>query len=509
MAFTYQYGDVETEIYSQNIPRQSEAGEEPILVLIGDGTTDSTTAGDPNTVYDLRRKQVGTLFGQESRIALYVAEARRQPQPPGIVKTIVPETLSIQDDDPASNSDTLAEYPVRTDSIAVTDGSGNDLVHEVVYEHSPTAPADSDDTDVRINPKRGVVAPASDISSYRVSYDALDYETVLSSSALYDSVPVSRTGLIAPIETAESVSTQLAGSGDDENPAGTLDYMRREGRAVKGLAGIEPNQTVDGLPAVQADPNDSDAYTDAVDRRGMYLAGPAHLAFDPSSGGDWRTALAGLAGRFAGNAISNPVYNDYLEGYGELVQSLRGPEVGHLRTENTIPIDDERTGSGGRNLRIRGNTSTKADPVYDDSYQTQRVLDRWLTVVQSVGNDLLGDLAFEDFQEPAETDIRNQWLDFVNAGVFVETVSGLAAGGDGTGQQNTDPDSPGGADEQEAFYIEFEQPERGVVVVGTGVAPTPVITGVRNEIMVSTAAAIGERASEVSTAGLEPQGITL
>jgi len=521
MAFDYGTRDVTTTVSGGN-PRSNDVGEPATLVLIGSGTTDGTTKADPNTVYDITTpsatRKAGAFFGQGSLLSVYVKEALRQPEAPSTVKAMAPAVLSVQADTPASNGGSLQEYPILTGPdhpITVTEGlDSTEVVHKIVYEHEPAIPESTDAHDVAINPKRGQVAQSASLTApVEVAYDYHDYEGALSqsNSTLIDSIPEGEEGLIAVMDAAEGVTSLLAGSGSSDVPTGVLDRMRSEARGAKGLIAAEPNRTVNGLPDLVVDETATapGPYSHQVDRRGMFIAGPDALSFAADSSGytPYRTALAGLAGRMAGNALNNPVFGDELVGYGRLAQSLRGDGVDYLRNQGVMPLDDRRTGAGGRNLVIAGQTSTKQNPPYDDSYQFQRVIDRWIGDVHRAGSDLLGELAFEGFQEPTETRLRSRWLDYVDARVMQQTVSGAAAGGSGTGQQDTDPTAAGEEEQQEAFFITFEQVTPGNVVVGTGIAPTSTVTSVHNDVIVSTAAVIGENAdAAVASESITIQG---
>jgi hypothetical protein len=110
------------------------------------------------------------------------------------------------------------------------------------------------------------------------------------------------------------------------------------------------------------------------------------------------TIAGGVAGLFAGNPISDPIYNESLTGYQSLEQSLSKADSDNLRDENVIPI---RSGGG---IRVQGNRSTAYEETGSVAadFWTRRITDRVILIGKQVGDRIIGRINDEDTRSQAE-----------------------------------------------------------------------------------------------------------
>jgi hypothetical protein len=117
-----------------------------------------------------------------------------------------------------------------------------------------------------------------------------------------------------------------------------------------------------------------------------------------------KTIGGGIGGLFAGNPISDPIYNEELSGYQTLQQKLLKSEADELRDEDVIPIR-----SGG-SVRVKGNRSTAfsgSDSVAAD-FWTRRITDRVILIGKQVGDAILGRINDETTRDQAERELQSQ-----------------------------------------------------------------------------------------------------
>jgi hypothetical protein len=486
--FVHGKGDIRIQNVGAEIG-ETNIGSERHLVLVAEGyvADGDSTSGDPNVAYELSPPanapiEAGSLFGDGSPLDIAVTEAYRQNAVPSGVTAISPPTVSVTGEDPEGNGGTLLNYPIveELDRITVDDGTGTELTARFAYEHDPSAPAGSDPADVAINPLRGEVAGLP--SGGTVDYEYVDYDSTFNHPEFLESVYVDEQAeVMVPIDS-ETVGLALA-------PA--IETMQKEYRGAMGYVGAEPNMTDDdGRPRIDADRGSDTAYTDSIDHDYVGLYGPSRLDWDPSASGGWRTALPGVAGKIAGNDLTDPAYHDDLRGYGDLEQNLRGDELDYLREQQVMPLTVVRRRSprqsivGGattrsfdgsnQNVRIKGNVMSGTGSDYRRTQQSIRVLNAWTLNVHVECEFLLGRLTAEQFLDEVEAVLRRDWQEFVRRGIVQETTGGIAAGGDGEDQQNDQAARAGERDGDEAFFIELEATGDGRVEVGTGIAPTDV-----------------------------------
>jgi len=121
-----------------------------------------------------------------------------------------------------------------------------------------------------------------------------------------------------------------------------------------------------------------------------------------------------VGGLFAGNPITDPVYNDELNGYQSLEQTFSKTDADNIRGEDIIPIR-----SGGA-IRVQGNRSTaysSSDSVAADFF-TRRITDRVILIGKQVGDNTIGLINDQDTRDDAERLIRAELRTLVSDGLI-------------------------------------------------------------------------------------------
>lgn len=115
------------------------------------------------------------------------------------------------------------------------------------------------------------------------------------------------------------------------------------------------------------------------------------------------TIGGGLGGLFAGNAISDPIYNDQVSGYSALQQQFSRSQAKDMRSANVIPV--RSTGS----VRVTGNTSTAgtSNSVAGDFF-TRRIADRVILIGKQVGDSIIGRINEPSTRADAEAVIEGE-----------------------------------------------------------------------------------------------------
>jgi len=127
-----------------------------------------------------------------------------------------------------------------------------------------------------------------------------------------------------------------------------------------------------------------------------------------------KTIAGGVGGLFAGNPITDPVYNDELNGYQSLEQTFSKTDADNIRGEDIIPIR-----SGGA-IRVQGNRSTahsSSDSVAADFF-TRRITDRVILIGKQVGDNTIGLINDQGTRDDAERLIRAELRTLVSDGLI-------------------------------------------------------------------------------------------
>lgn len=365
-------------------------GRAQYLVLVGHGDPSGTASS--NTAYKIdSRSDVDNTFGDGSDLARAYRDSIANGANRNFIYGVQADTSSVTESFSTVASGTLANTPIvdeldRVDATDTTDGVTATV--NFVYEDAPATPSDADT--INLNPINGEwVADSS--SSYDITYSYSDWGGGLTGAE--DVIGENEFGLICPLSNAESVASSLSTS---------LGNLRDQYKMAVGLMAAEPNATTtDYKPKY-----DTSTYSDNVDDDALFLVAP-----DTVDNADL-SALGSIAGVFAGNDVSNPVYNDALTGTADLDQRLSKAEADDLRAEQVIPLRD--LGS----VRIRDNASTSTATDWERDFFRRRIVDIAVVTAKTIGEEILGFINDEDTRSNTKTLIEAELLELVDDGLL-------------------------------------------------------------------------------------------
>lgn len=448
-------------------------GYEQHVVLFGRGNpVDGTaTANTPELVQT--PAEADTLFGEGSRLAAGLRGALRNGANRDYLHGVMPTETTVSAEPIAGGSGTLTNVPLveDIDTITVTNTTAaGTATPEFVYSSPPPAPGEAGV--VNINPLTGEVASGG-TDDYQIDYAYLDWGAALDAA---DTVlRHNETGIYATLTDAEVVAQTLSDK---------LDTLRPTYKLVRGIAGAQPNTTnPDGEAIIGTDVDDTTPdYTDTLDDDALFLAGPTRLAGTE----DTRTILGGLAGKMGGNAITDPVYGDVIEGYGPLVQQLSPEDEGTPAEDNTLgtglrgqqvmPIRDDGS-DGGMGLTIEDTLSTSTLSDWERDYFNRRIVDQMLITAREIGEPLRGRRLRDAITSNAEQDIVDALAGYADDGLLEQSS---AEGTSNTGTTNAD-------DEEQNYDAIITRPDRNSVAISIYFTPIGVAKNIEETLFVGRA----------------------
>lgn len=394
-------------------------GEEEKLVLFGESFYDASgevLEGDSSLdtqtsqPYQINaRREADARFGEGSEIADAMKEALANGAnidflygvavPRKEVGDVTATTPSGDAESVSTQTGTLAnvEINANTDEISVLDVDGTPSVvatMDVEFRYSSAPPTPTDADTIYINPLTGEYAADSAPSDhFEFNYRYNDYAAAFSASDVRGVVNEDETGVYAALSDSDAVSASLQGE---------VDSLRTNYKLVNAISVAEPNDSqvlpdseTDNLNGGADARYDTSAYSTAnnsVAEEYYYKFAPGRLQNDQA------TIAGGVGGLFAGNPITDPIYNDVLQGYSGLEQTFSKTEADEMRAEDVIPVR-----SGGT-LRVQGNRSTAysvGDAVAAD-FWLRRITDRVILIGKQVGDAIIGRINDEDTRQQAE-----------------------------------------------------------------------------------------------------------
>jgi len=397
------------------------SGDSDELVVEGDDATLDVSASSPEQINALR--EADTKFGAGSELADGMREALANGAnlaflfgvavPRDFVEAEVQSTQTGSLDNVAlvehtgesvdSTGDTIGDM-----GISATDTTDGDLSVELRYNGSPATPTEEDT--VFVNPLTGeYAADAAASGEYEFSYTYNDYSTAFSAEEVRGIVNENETGVYVALSDSDSVASSLQTE---------ISTLRTNFQLVNGVCVAEPN---DNELLDAANTSDENGGADARYDAGNYGSANQSVSeeyfykFAPGREEDVvKTIVGGVGGLFAGNPISDPVYNDELNGYQSLEQTFSKTDADNMRGEDIIPVR-----SGGA-IRVQGNRSTaysSADTVAADFF-TRRITDRVILIGKQVGDNTIGLINDEDTRSRAARLIRAELRQLVADGLI-------------------------------------------------------------------------------------------
>src|SRR6056297_158838 len=397
------------------------SGDSDVLAVEGDDATLDVSASSPEQIN--ARLEADAKFGGGSELAEGMKEALANGAninflygvavPREFVEGEVQTTQTGSLDNLAlvehtgdavdSTGDTLGDM-----GISVTDTTDGDLTVELRYNGSPSTPTEADT--VFVNPLTGeYAADAAPTGDYEFSYTYNEYSTAFSAEDVRGIVNEDETGVYVALSDSDSVSSSLQSE---------VSTLRTNYQLVNAVSVAEPNDN-ELLDAANtsAENGGADARYDA----GNYASANQSVSeeyfykFAPGREEDAvKTIAGGVGGLFAGNPITDPVYNDELNGYQSLEQTFSKTDADNIRGEDIIPVR-----SGGA-IRVQGNRSTgfSSNEAVAADFFTRRITDRVILIGKQVGDNTIGLINDEDTRSRAERLIRVELRQLVADGLI-------------------------------------------------------------------------------------------
>jgi hypothetical protein len=386
------------------------------ILVEGDDTSLDVSASVPEQIS--ARRQANAKFGDGSELAEGMKEALANGANIDFLYGVAVPRDFVEAEVQSTQSGTLDNFPlVENTGDAVNSGSGslNDqgidvedttagsMDVELRYNGAPSQPSDSET--VYVNPLTGeFAADAAPDGDYEFSYTHKEYSTAFSAEDVRNVVNEDETGVYVALSDSDSVSSSLQSE---------VSTLRDNYQLVNAICVAEPNDN-DLLEAANTSDENGGAHAryDASDYVNANQSVSAEYFYKFAPGREEnvpKTIAGGVGGLFAGNAISDPIYNESLTGYQSLEQSLSKTDADNLRDQDIIPV---RSGGG---LRVTGNRST----VFSDSqtvaaeFWTRRITDRVILIGKQVGDRIIGRINDEDTRSQAERLIRQQMRQLV------------------------------------------------------------------------------------------------
>jgi hypothetical protein len=364
------------------------------LVVEGDDVTLDVSASSPEQITSTL--QASAKFGSDSELSLGMQEALANGANINFLFGVAVPRVAVEAEVQSTQTGTLDNVElventgaavdtsagtIGDQGIEVTDTSGPSSMNvELRYNGAPNTPTESDT--VFVNPLTGeYAADAAPGGDYEFDYTFNDYSSAFSAPEVKTIVNENETGIYAAMSDSDAVSASLATE---------VLTLRQDFQLVNGLAIAEPNDNELLDDANSSDENggadaryDAATYSSAnqsVSEESIYKFAPGREQ------NERKTIVGGLGGLFAGNSITNPIYNDELNGFQSLEQQLSKTDADNLRAEDLIPVR-----SGGA-VRVQGNRSTAfsgAETVAADFF-TRRITDRVILIGRQVGQNIIG-----------------------------------------------------------------------------------------------------------------------
>lgn len=404
MATYGSFPGVRVETKSGGISSISIGSEEKLVVFgeaLYDGSNSVDGTGSVSEPEQINaRLEADTTFGEGSELAEGMREALANGANIDFLYGVAPPLVSVTGetfDGASSATGTLENVEIVEDADAISTDTDS-YTFEFRYNGAPSTPTE-DDT-VYLNPLTGEYAVTSGSvtsAASTIDYDHLDFDSAFGSDSVRNVVNEDETGVYVVLSDSDAVSSSLQAE---------VSTLRDNYQLVNALALAEPNDN-----EVLED-NSADARFDAATYSSANQSVSAEYFYKFAPGREQntdKTIGGGLGGLFAGNPISDPIYNDSLNGYQSLEQSLSKSDADNLRDEDIIPVR-----SGG-SVRVQGNRST----VYSDAgtvaadFWTRRITDRVILIGKQVGDNTVGLINDEDTRARAERLINAEMRELV------------------------------------------------------------------------------------------------
>jgi hypothetical protein len=398
------------------------SGSSDELVVEGDDTSLSISANSPEQIN--ARREANAKFGDGSELAEGMKESLANGANIDFLYGVAVGRDFVEAETQTSQTGTLDNFPIVENTGASVDSGGDSIGDQGVTvtdtgdgavsvefrygdgsgNAQPNSPSDGDT--VFINPLTGEYsADAAPDGDYEFDYTYNQYSAAFGASDVRNVVNEDETGIYVALSDSDSVSSSLQGE---------VSTLRDNYQLVNGISVAEPNanEVLDAANVTNANGGANARYnTSQYANANQSVSAEFYYKFAPGREEDAvKTIAGGVGGLFAGNPISDPIYNDQLSGYQSLEQQLSKTDADNLRGEDVIPVR-----SGGA-IRVVGNRSTNfsASSTVAADFWTRRITDRVILIGKQVGDEILGRINDETTRSQAERLINAEMQSLVS-----------------------------------------------------------------------------------------------
>lgn len=391
------------------------ARDEPDFDTISDGSEDALDtdlAGSLETPEQINsRRDANTLFGDDSELANAMREALANGANIDFLYGVAPRRFNVVGEIKTSQSgnleqDTVWEEDVQDEAnisaIRVTDNeTGTELEVRYDYNSPPDVPTDTDV--VNINPLTGEYEADADpdgtTSEYAFDYKYVDWSSAFSVNAVTNVVNEEETAVFDVTSDSDNVSVSLESAKNS---------LRDNYQLVNGLSGAEPNSSEEILDGdgnyLRRDARyETNNFTqNSVNSDSYFKVAPVRKENTPE------TVLGAVGGLFAGNPITDPIFNDPVTFSGDLEENFTKTEAEEMRNQQVIPI--RQAGS----VRVKDNISTSTETDWKRDFWRRRIVDRVILIAKTIGDTIIGRINDEQTRGAAGRLIRAELRELVD-----------------------------------------------------------------------------------------------
>jgi len=396
------------------------SGSSDELAVEGDDTSLTISASSPEQIN--ARREADAKFGTDSELADGMKEALANGANIDFLYGVAVPRDFVEAETQSAQQGTLDNTSLVENTGDAVDSTGdnlNDMGIEVYDDNSPSteltvefryngAPSIPSDADtVYINPLTGEYAAdaTADGANYEFSYTYNDYGTAFGAQDVKNVVNENETGVYVALTDSDSVSSSLQSE---------VSTLRDNFQLVNAISVAEPNDSEVLDAANVTDTNGgADARYDTANygTANQSVSAEYYYKFAPGREADEvKTIAGGFGGLFAGNPISDPIYNDELSGYQSLEQKFSKTDADNMRAEDIIPV---RTGGS---VRVQGNRATNfsTSGTVAADFWTRRITDRVILIGKQVGDEIIGRINDEDTRAQAQRLINAEMQQLVS-----------------------------------------------------------------------------------------------
>lgn len=375
-------------------------GTESVLTLVGVGSDDGVvSANEPVSLES--RSTVVDQFGEDSDVLVAYDQAIANGANPSYIYGIRAETsssLATLD----SSSGELSEVPISDKSQIDFNPTESEGEVQFSYETGDDIPVPNNSATIHLNPATGEYELDGSGSSPELDYPVVDWDSAIRAAS--DTLDLGQFGIIAPLTENEQAGITLQS---------VLTDMREvELKMAVGIIGAEPNTTVrEEHPGFDT----TDISTRFTDDTIFSIAGASLASREPTQPGFGTGALGAVAGLFAGNPNTDPVYDTTLAGITELAQQFSRADLNALRDAYFIPLADSDS------IRVADNQSTydqEADGGWERDFFHRRVVDLTMITSYRIARREIGGVLDSDVVDDVQDAVTVELAELVNDGLL-------------------------------------------------------------------------------------------